>query len=56
MARENPKVFLVSETASGPLPDDKGPVRLIVYGDVARSAYALAKIEVKALAENKKKP
>jgi hypothetical protein len=56
MARENPKVFLVSETASGPLPDDKGPVRLIVYGDVARSAYALAKIEVKALAENKRKP
>ena len=54
-ARENPKVFLVSETASGPLPDDKGPVRLIVLGDRARSAYALAKIEVKALAENKKK-
>ena len=56
MARENPKVFLVSETASGPLPDDKGPVRLIVLGDRARSAYALAKIEVKVLAANKKKP
>jgi len=55
MARENPRVFLVSETASGPLPDDKGPVRLIVLGDRGRSAYALAKIEVKALAENKKK-
>lgn len=55
MARENPKVFLVSETASGPLPDDQGPVRLIVMGDRARSAYALAKIEVKALAESKKK-
>ena len=55
MARENPKVFLVSETASGPLPEDQGPVRLIVMGDRARSAYALAKIEVKALAENKKK-
>jgi hypothetical protein len=55
MARENPKVFLVSETASGLLPDDKGPVRLIVMGDRARSAYALAKIEVKVLAENKKK-
>jgi Oxidoreductase molybdopterin binding domain len=56
MARENPKVFLVSETANGPLPDDQGPVRLIVYGDRARSAYALAKFEVKGLAENKKKP
>ena len=37
-------------------PDDQGPVRLIVHGDRARSAYALAKIEVKVLAENKKKP
>jgi len=54
--RENPKVFLVSETGSGPLPEDKGPVRLIVLGDRARSAYALAKIELKSLAENKKKP
>jgi len=56
MALENPRAFLVSETASGPLPEDNGPVRLIVLGDKARSAYALAKIEVKALAENKRKP
>src|SRR5262245_19634750 len=54
-ARENPKVFLVSETASGPLSEDKGPVRLIVLGARARSAYALAKISVNALSENKKK-
>ena len=52
MNRANPKVFLVSETSAGPLPDNEGPVRLIVYGDVVRSAYGLAKIELKALAEN----
>ena len=51
--RSNPRVFLVAESSEGPLEADKGPVRLIVYGDVARSAYALARIEVKALAENK---
>ncbi len=51
-ARANPKVFLVAETASGPLPENEGPVRLVVYGDVVRSAYALARIELKALAEN----
>ena len=50
--RANPKVFLVAETASGPLPENEGPVRLIVYGDVVRSAYGLARIELKALAEN----
>ncbi len=54
--RGNPSVFLVHETASGPLPENEGPVRLIVYGDAARSANGLAKIEVKALAENTKKP
>jgi hypothetical protein len=52
MNRANPKVFLVSETSAGPLPDNEGPVRLIVYGDVVRSAYALARIELKALGEN----
>jgi Oxidoreductase molybdopterin binding domain len=52
MNRANPKVFLVSETSAGPLPDNEGPVRLIVYGDVIRSAYALARIELKLLAEN----
>lgn len=50
--RANPRVFLVAETAAGPLPDNEGPVRLVVYGDVIRSAYGLAKIELKALAEN----
>jgi hypothetical protein len=50
--RANPKVFLVAETSEGPLPDNEGPVRLIVYGDVVRSAYALSGIEVKALADD----
>ena len=50
-SRANPKVFLVSETSTGPLPENEGPVRLIVYGDAARSAYGLARIEMKALAE-----
>lgn len=52
MNRANPKVFLVSETSAGPLPDTEGPVRLIVYGDVVRSAYALARIELRALNES----
>jgi hypothetical protein len=52
--RANPRVFLVSETSSGPLPEKEGPVRLVVYGDVVRSAYALATIELKTLAENKR--
>ena len=50
--RANPRVFLVAETAAGPLPDNEGPVRLVVYGDVIRSAYGLARIELKVLAEN----
>jgi hypothetical protein len=37
-----------------PLPEKEGPVRLIVYGDPVRSAYALATIELKFLAEPKK--
>jgi beta-phosphoglucomutase-like phosphatase (HAD superfamily) len=52
MNRANPKVFLVAESAAGPLPDNEGPVRLIVYGDVIRSPYGLARIELKVLAEN----
>jgi hypothetical protein len=52
MNRANPKVFLVAETSAGPLPDNEGPVRLIVYGDVVRSPYALARIELRVLAEN----
>lgn len=49
-SRANPKVFLVSEGSTGPLPENEGPVRLIVYGDPARSAYALATVELKNLA------
>ena len=56
MNRANPKVFLVAESAAGPLPDNEGPVRLIVYGDVVRSAYALARIELKVLADNARDP
>ena len=52
--RSNPKVFLVAESSEGPLPEKEGPVRLIVYGDAARSAYGLAKIELKTLADNSK--
>ena len=52
--RANPRVFLVSETASGPLPENEGPVRLVVYGDPVRSAYGLATFELKLLAENKR--
>ena len=52
--RANPRVFLVSETSMEPLPENEGPVRLIVYGDTVRSAYGLAMIEVRVLAENKR--
>ena len=52
--RANPRIFLVSETAAGPLPENEGPVRLVVYGDPVRSAYGLATIELKILAENKR--
>jgi len=52
LERANPKVFLVAETAAGPLPENQGPVRLIVYGDKARSAYGLARLELRSLAQN----
>ena len=52
--RSNPKVFLVAESSAGPLPENEGPVRLIVYGDRVRSAYGLARIELKTLADNPK--
>lgn len=55
-ARANPKVFLVSETAMGPLPENEGPVRLIVLGDIVRSAYGLATIELRSLAPPARKP
>lgn len=50
--RANPKVFLVAETAEGPLPANEGPVRAVTYGDPVRSPYALASIELRLLAEN----
>ena len=37
MHRSDPRVFLVSETASGPLPENEGPVRLMVLGDRERA-------------------
>jgi hypothetical protein len=52
MHRADPRVFLVCEAAAGPLPENEGPVRLIVYGDRSRSSYALARIELKLLSEN----
>jgi len=51
-SRSNPRVFLVAESSEGPLPENEGPVRLIVYGDQARSAYGLARIELRVLADN----
>jgi hypothetical protein len=56
--RSNPKVFLVAETADGPLPDNEGPIRTVTYGDPVRSPYALGSIELKTLVENptSKKP
>jgi len=53
MHRRDPRVFLVVETAGGPLPENEGPVRLIVYGDRVRSVYGLGRIELKHLAENR---
>jgi hypothetical protein len=52
MHRSDPRVFLVSETAAGPLPDNEGPVRLIVHGDRARSAYALSDVELRYVSQN----
>jgi hypothetical protein len=50
--RANPKVFLVAETASGPLTESEGPVRAVTYGDPVRSPYGLASIEIRILSEN----
>jgi hypothetical protein len=52
MHRSDPRVFLVSETAAGPLPDNEGPVRLIVHGDRVRSAYGLADVELRYISQN----
>ena len=50
--RANPKVFLVAESANGPLPENEGPVRAVTYGDPVRSPYGLASVEVRVLSEN----
>jgi len=52
MHRSDPRVFLVSESAAGPLPENEGPVRLIVLGDRARSAYGLRTVELRYVAQN----
>ncbi len=52
MHRSDPHVFLVSETAAGPLPENEGPVRLIVRGDRMRSPYGLAVVELRYVAQN----
>jgi hypothetical protein len=52
MHRSDPHVFLVSESAAGPLPENEGPVRLMVLGDRARSAYGLRTVELRYVAQN----
>jgi hypothetical protein len=52
MHRADPRVFLVSETAAGPLPENEGPVRLIVHGDRVRSPYALRDVELRYIGQN----
>lgn len=52
MHRGDPRVYLVAETAQGPLPENQGPIRAVVLGDRARSPYALARVELRYLAEN----
>jgi len=52
MNRSDPRVFLVSETSAGPLPENEGPVRLIVRGDRVRSSYALKVIELRYVGQS----
>jgi hypothetical protein len=52
MHRADPRVFLVAETAAGPLPENEGPVRLFVQGDRVRSSYALKSVEVRYIGKN----
>lgn len=56
MHRSDPHVFLVSESAAGPLPENEGPVRLMVLGDRARSAYGLCIVELRYVAQNPAAP
>jgi hypothetical protein len=50
--RGDPRVYLAAATASGSLSERDGPMRLVVVGERARSAYGLARIELKFVAEN----
>ena len=52
MHRADPRVFLVAESAAGPLPENEGPVRLFVQGDRVRSPYALKTVELRYVAKN----
>jgi hypothetical protein len=52
MHRSDPRVFLVSETAAGPLPENEGPVRLMVHGDRVRSSYALRYVDLRYVSQN----
>jgi len=52
MHRSDPHVYLIAEKAGATLSEGEGPVRLVVVGQRARSAYGLARIELKFLADN----
>jgi hypothetical protein len=52
MHRADPRVFLVAETAAGPLPENEGPVRLFVRGDRVRSSYGLKSVELRYVGKN----
>jgi hypothetical protein len=52
MHRADPRVFLVAETAAGPLPENEGPVRLFVQGDRVRSPYGLKSVELRYVGKN----
>jgi DMSO/TMAO reductase YedYZ molybdopterin-dependent catalytic subunit len=52
MHRADPRVFLVAETAGGPLPENEGPVRMFVQGDRVRSPYGLKTLEIRYIATN----
>ena len=52
MHRADPRVFLVAESAAGPLPENEGPVRLFVQGDRVRSSYGLKTVEVRYIGKN----
>ena len=52
MHRADPRVFLVAESAAGPLPENEGPVRLFVRGDRVRSPYGLKSVELRYVGKN----